>query len=113
MGMGKNEAIRHLKKDSRTWLRIAKEAKKQYKSDMRLIRKLKKDRKGQFVIVPLLVSVMTILAFIVIYPIIKTAIDKAVVDMDVYSGTLLQLTPFFILLSIILTIVYLALPIRE
>lgn len=109
----KKETIRHLKEDSKLWLKISRLARREYNQDRRLLRRLSRNKKGQFVIVPLLVSVMTILAFITIYPIIKTAIDKAVVDMDVYSGTLLQLTPFFILLSIVLTIIYLALPIRE
>jgi hypothetical protein len=56
---------------------------------------------------------MTILAFIVLYPIMKLQIDTSVAGMDVYSATLLELAPFFILLSILLTIVWASLPMRE
>ena len=56
---------------------------------------------------------MTLVAFIVLYPILKMYIDTSVVGMDVYSATLLQLAPFFILISILLTIVFASLPMRE
>jgi len=85
------------------------------------------NKKGQFLIVSLLATFMTMLAFVALYPIMKTYIDTAVsgcttlintsivcvVDMDVYSATLLQLAPFFILISILLTIVFASLPTRE
>jgi len=69
--------------------------------------------KGQFLVVSLLATFMTILAFIVLYPIMKLQIDTSVAGMDVYSATLLELAPFFILLSILLTIVWASLPMRE
>jgi hypothetical protein len=55
---------------------------------------------------------MTIMAFIVLYPIMKSAIDASSLAMDVYSATMLQLVPFFILLSILLTIVFASLPMK-
>ena len=73
----------------------------------------RKRSKGQYMVVSLLASVFTLLAFVAVYPIIKGRIDDAVIGMDVYSATTLQLTPFFILLSILLTIVFASLPMRE
>lgn len=86
-----------------------------------------KNRKGQFLVVSLLATFMTMLAFVALYPIMKTYIDNSVngcvtaingtttcnTDMDVYSATLLQLAPFFILISILLTIVFASLPVKE
>ena len=69
--------------------------------------------KGQFLIVSLIATFMTIVAFIALYPILRAQINTAIQDMDVYSATLLQLSPFFILISIILTIVWASLPTRE
>ncbi len=71
------------------------------------------NNKGQFLIVALIATFMTLVAFIVLYPILKMYIDTSVVGMDVYSATLLQLAPFFILISILLTIVFASLPMRE
>jgi hypothetical protein len=71
------------------------------------------NRKGQFLIVSLIATFMTLIAFIALYPILKVQIDNSVVNMDVYSATLLQLAPFFILISILLTIVFASLPTRE
>jgi len=70
-------------------------------------------RKGQFLIVSMIATFMTVTAFIVIYPILSNQINSATGDMDVYSATMLKLTPFFILVSIILTIVFASLPMRE
>lgn len=72
-----------------------------------------RNKKGQFLVVSLMATFMTVLAFIVLYPIMKSRIDAAIIGMDVYSATLLELTPFFILLSILLTIVFASLPTRE
>lgn len=36
------EALKHLKEDSKAWLGLSKKAKKEYRSDKRLIKKLKK-----------------------------------------------------------------------
>ncbi len=69
--------------------------------------------KGQFLLVSLIASVMVIFAFVTIYPILKQAIATAVPTMDVYSATLLQLTPFFIILAVVLSIVFAAFPVRE
>ena len=69
--------------------------------------------KGQFLIVALIATFMTLVAFMVLYPILKVYIENAVVGMDVYSATLLQLAPFFILISILITIVFASLPMRE
>jgi hypothetical protein len=70
-------------------------------------------RKGQFLIVSLIATFMTIFGFVALYPILKAQIDHSVVGMDVYSATLLQLSPFFILIAILLTIVFASLPMRE
>jgi hypothetical protein len=92
---------------------------------------MKVGTKGQFMIVSLLATVMTIFAFVALYPVMKAQIDNAVSDvhctnttiiggsgtsvcgMDVYTSTLLELTPFFILIAIILTIVFASLPMKE
>jgi hypothetical protein len=75
--------------------------------------KFKMGSKGQFLVVSLLASLMTIFAFIAVYPIMKAAIDSASYGMDVYSATMLQLAPFFILLSILLTIIWASLPMKQ
>jgi hypothetical protein len=36
------EALKHLKEDSKTWLGLSKKAKKEYRSDRRLMKKLRK-----------------------------------------------------------------------
>jgi len=69
------------------------------------------NNKGQFTIIALLSTVMVIFAFVALYPVISDAIDSIATDMDAYSATLLKLTPFFIVLTIILTIIYVALPV--
>lgn len=69
--------------------------------------------KGQFLVVSLITTIMVLFAFMAIYPVLKARIDASVVGMDVYAATLLQLSPFFILLSLILTIIFAALPVRE
>jgi hypothetical protein len=69
--------------------------------------------KGQYLVVSLLATLMTIFAFVAVYPIMKAAIDAAVLGMDVYSATMLELAPFFVLLSIILTIVFASLPMKN
>lgn len=68
---------------------------------------------GQFLIVSMIATFMTVTAFIVIYPILSSQINSATGDMDVYSATMLKLTPFFIMVSIILTIVFASMPMRE
>jgi len=80
---------------------------------MRNLKSFMGNNKGQFLIVALIATFMTLVAFIVLYPILKMYIDTSVVGMDVYSATLLQLAPFFILISILLTIVFASLPMRE
>lgn len=109
----KNKVLRHLKEDSKKWKQLKKLAEKEYREDLSLMKSLKKKSKGQFLIVNLIVTFMVIFAFVVLYPIMKTRIDSAVSGMDVYSATMLQLTPFFIMLSLVLTIVFAALPVRE
>lgn len=69
--------------------------------------------KGQFLVVSLITTIMVLFAFMAIYPVLKARIDSAVIGMDVYAATLLQLSPFFILLSLILTVIFAALPVRE
>lgn len=93
---------------------------------MNLIRSFKLGTKGQFLIVSLIATFMTILGFIALYPIMRIQVEAAIdgcatnttgsivcVPMDVYSASLLQLAPFFILISILLTIVFASLPVRE
>lgn len=84
--------------------------------------------KGQFLIVSLIATLMTLLAFAAMYPIMKSFINDTVdgcttymnstrvctgEPMDVYSGTMLQMSPFFIVIAIILSIVFASLPMRE
>jgi len=89
--------------------------------------------KSQFLIVSLLATLMTIMAFAALYPIMKMFIDDSAEGcfqefnstnsswsrtctndpMDVYSGTMLKMTPFFIVIAIVLTIVWASLPMRE
>jgi len=69
--------------------------------------------KGQFTIVSLIVTFMVIVAFIGLYPILKAYIDDVSTSMDTYTATLLQLSPFFIILTILITIIFMSLPVTE
>ena len=69
--------------------------------------------KGQYTIVALIATFITVIAFIVMYPILNGFIQAAIPGMDVYTATMLQLVPFFIILSIIMTFVFLVLPVKE
>ena len=72
--------------------------------------------KGQFTIVALIATFMVVIAFAVMYPVINLFIAPLAANItltDPPTATMLQLVPFFILLSIILTVVFIVLPTRE
>jgi uncharacterized BrkB/YihY/UPF0761 family membrane protein len=69
--------------------------------------------KGQYTIVALIATFMIIVAFAAIYPILYATIQSVLPQMDAYTQTLMLLIPFFIVLAIIMTIIYLVIPHTE
>jgi len=56
---------------------------------------------GQYTIYALFMTIMTIIAYTAVYPILDQVIDDAVDDMGTVEGLILRLSPLFILLFIL------------
>jgi len=75
--------------------------------------------KGQYTIVALIATLMVVLAFSRLYPIILDSISisknvsSEMNQTDVYTNTLLDMVPFFILLAIVLTTIFVTLPTKQ
>jgi len=72
--------------------------------------------KGQYTIVALIATLITMVAYAVLYPVLTGFINPLILNItvsDPYTATMLQLVPFFILLSIVLSVVFIVLPVRE
>ena len=72
--------------------------------------------KGQYTIVALIATLITMVAYAVLYPVLTGFINPLILNItvsDPYTATMLQLVPFFILLSIVLSLVFIVLPVRE
>ena len=73
-----------------------------------------KNMKGQFTIVAMVMTFVTIIVFISIYPVLNTFITQFLAESeDATLNMVVQLLPFFILLGIILAIVFYAIPQRQ
>jgi len=75
-----------------------------------LVRNFMGAHKGQYTVVALIATFMVIVAFVAIYPILYSQIQSVLPQMDAYTQTLMLLIPFFIVLAIIMTIIYLVIP---
>jgi len=71
-------------------------------------------RKGQFTVLTFLEVVLTLILFGVMYnPIIKPAIDTAIIGADPLVAFALRLLPFTMVLMIVLTMIWYAIPNRS
>jgi uncharacterized membrane protein YwaF len=71
--------------------------------------------KGQFTIVALVITFITLVTYAVMYPILNNFIETTAQNMSdkPETQTLLRLMPFFILVAILLTMMFLVIPVRE
>jgi uncharacterized BrkB/YihY/UPF0761 family membrane protein len=72
--------------------------------------------KGQYTIVALIATFMTMIAYAVMYPVLMGFLNPLILNIttsDPYTATMLQLVPFFIILSIVLTVIFIVIPVRE
>ena len=67
--------------------------------------------KGQFTVVALIVVLMTVIAFARLYPTLNDAIQNVTKNAtDPYMTSIANGIPFFILLALVLTIIFIAMP---
>lgn len=69
--------------------------------------------KGQYTLFALFMTVITIIAFTQVYPILKMFIDDAIPGMDEATGTLLSLSPLIIFFFILYGAMWYVIPSRE
>lgn len=70
--------------------------------------------KGQFTIFALVMVFVSIIVFVILYPTINTFItDFTANSSDTTLNMVIQLLPFFMLLAIILSVVFYAIPQRQ
>lgn len=75
-----------------------------------------RNMKGQYTIVALIATLITMVAYAVLYPVLTGFINPLILNItvsDPYTATMLQLVPFFILLAIVLSVIFIVLPVRE
>lgn len=75
--------------------------------------KLGGEAKGQYTLYALFMTVMTIIVYTQLYPILKQFIDGAIPEMDEATATLMSLTPLVILFFIIYGAMWYVIPQRE
>jgi len=68
---------------------------------------------AQYTLFALFMTVITIIAFAKIYPVLKTVIDEAVPQMDEGTATLITLSPMIIFLFILYGALWYVVPNRE
>jgi hypothetical protein len=76
-------------------------------------RSFKNGLRGQFTLYALFMTVMTIIVFTQIYPILKEFIDDALPMMDDATATLLSISPFVIFMFILYGAMWYVIPHRE
>lgn len=81
----------------------------------RMLRKkgLHKSLKAQFTIFALFMTVITIIAYAYIYPVLDEILDDAIPQMDEATGTIVGLSPLFIFLFILYGALWYVVPHRE
>jgi uncharacterized BrkB/YihY/UPF0761 family membrane protein len=76
-------------------------------------RSFKNGLRGQYTLYALFMTVMTIIVFTQIYPILKEFIDDALPTMDAATATLLSISPFVIFMFILYGAMWYVIPNRE
>lgn len=69
--------------------------------------------KGQFTMYALFMTVLTIIAYTQIYPVLKEIIDASIPEMDGETALLIGLSPLFIFLFILYSAMWYVVPHRE
>jgi len=69
--------------------------------------------RGQYTLYALFMTVMTIIVFTQIYPILKAFIDDAIPTMDDATATLVSISPFVIFMFILYGAMWYVIPSRE
>ena len=75
--------------------------------------RINKKLSGQFTLFALFMTVITIIAFSYIYPVLKSVIDEVSPTMDDATATLLTISPFLIFLFILYGAIWYVVPNRE
>lgn len=79
-----------------------------------ILKKLNKSRmKGQYTLHAMLMTVMSIIAYSQIYPMLKAILDEVIPTMEEPVGTLVALSPLFIFLFILYGALWYVAPHRE
>lgn len=79
-----------------------------------ILRKLQQIRlKGQYTLHAMLMTVMSIIAYSQLYPMLKEILDEVIPQMDGAVGTLVALSPLFIFLFILYGALWYVSPHRE
>lgn len=74
---------------------------------------IKNGFKGQYTLFALFMTVITIIAYTQIYPVLKMFIDDATPEMDEATATLLSLSPLIIFFFILYGAMWYVIPSRE
>lgn len=69
--------------------------------------------KGQYTLYALFMTVLTIICYTQVYPILKTFIDASVPEMDEATGILISLSPLIIFFFILYGAMWYVIPSRE
>jgi len=69
--------------------------------------------RGQYTLYALFMTVLTIICYTQVYPILKIFIDDALPGMDEATGTLISLSPFVIFMFILYGAMWYVIPSRE
>ena len=70
-----------------------------------------RDVRGQYTIYALLMTIITLIAYVAVYPVLTEVISDA--GITGIEGTILSLSPLFILLAILLSAMWYVYPYRE
>ena len=69
--------------------------------------------KGQFTIITLIMTVLTLIVYAQLYPVMKSIIEDALPEMDEITALLISLSPFFLLVFILVAGLWYTIPRRE
>lgn len=73
----------------------------------------RKTHKGQFTIVALILTLITVIAFVVLYPVLDNVISDNLSSMDATTQTIVKLIPAFIALAIVASMWFFVVPQRQ
>lgn len=73
--------------------------------------RLWKDTKGQYTVFALFMTIITLIAYVAVYPVLDEVINES--GIGGIEGTILRLCPLFILLAILLSAMWYVYPYRE